>query len=635
MNQETEIRALIPNYPVSNFESAKRRILLLESLCFQLKTSEDLAKLELKKALNALKKNETREKQILEHITNLENKIIEKNRKIQEIEQKLSHTFKEKTEALETIQILKNRHELENEIALIRSERKKQSSKIVTEKLNHCEKRLNYLEPAFEKLFDKMMQLYDLSQNGRTENFDLTEFIAELRAEILSLKQKISNTEEREFFLKEAYDDSIKELLKYKSRKIGNSETRWEPDSKDGDKYDDPDEIQSADSENRELIAESEFSYSEETADKKLFEEFRKNQAVPEKTSISRTDRPLIDFFMNDLTKGSDKMRPRAAARLIDLLGEQAVPVIVKTASSTKTPYIKVALIAELAKIRTFDSKSLISIILYFLDDEDSSVRSAALDAFSQFAPITKKEHFPIIQKAMEDESSVIRRKALIIAATSKEIDPGVCCKQLLQDPDHNIRRLAVASFNSTKDPKTVMALFDVVKDENDKVSATAANTLYQIFGDVFEHFSRLKYENRVALVDNFTTYITIRFNSFFPNGNILPQSAYSLLFPPEMRIQKAESKQIKEMSREPINKSGLKKESSGEKEERKKDVEPGKYLPSFDKLSTFIQSSLMGCTIEEIGLEFSIETDILSQSIDQYISNGKIVKRGKKLFLP
>ena len=78
MNEETEIRTLIPNYPVSNFESAKRRILLLESLCFQLKTSEDLAKLELKKAQTALKKIKTREKQIHEHITNLENKILDK-----------------------------------------------------------------------------------------------------------------------------------------------------------------------------------------------------------------------------------------------------------------------------------------------------------------------------------------------------------------------------------------------------------------------------------------------------------------------------------------------------------------------------------------------------------------------------
>ena len=647
MNEETEIRTLIPNYPVSNFESAKRRILLLESLCFQLKTSEDLAKLELKKAQTALKKIKTREKQIHEHITNLENKILDKNRKIQDIDQKLSELLKEKTEARELIKTLKNGYELENEIRLIENDRKNQSSKILSEKLKHCEKRLHYLEPAYEKLFDKMMQLYDLSQNDKTENFDLTEFIAELRAEILSLKQKISNTEEREFLLKGAYEDSVSELLKYKRQKGNNSEIQWEFDRKSSDNFDDPDKIESTnrDLENEESEPESELITEPEVSDLKekngektdlnIFDKSIIKQNIPEKASISRTDQPLIDFFMNDLSKGTEKMRPRAAARLIDLLGERAVPVIVKTASATKTPYVKVALIAELAKIRTFDSNSLISVILYFLEDEDSSVRSAAIDAFSQFEPITRKEHFPIIQKAMEDESSVIRRRALVLAATSKEIDPGVCCNKLLKDPDHHIRRLAAASFNSTKDPKTVMTLFDVVQDENDDVSAAAADTLYQIFGDALKNFSKLTYENRIALVDNFTTYITIRFDTFFPNGNVLTPSDYSLLFPPEMHIQREESGQFKERSHKSLNPSGFKKVPSEEKEEKRENIKSGKNQPSFDKISKFIQSSLIGCTIEEIGLEFSIESHILKQSIDKYINDGKIVKRGKKLFLP
>ncbi|WP_158735388.1 conserved virulence factor C family protein [Alteribacillus sp. YIM 98480] len=116
-----------------------------------------------------------------------------------------------------------------------------------------------------------------------------------------------------------------------------------------------------------------------------------------------------------------------------------------------------------------------IKVTLDMLDDPDWKNRYAALE---QMDP--KEEDIPVLEKALQDEKSSIRRLAVVYLGMIEKPIVLPLLRQAMQDKSVTVRRTAGDCFSDIGDTAGIPAMIDALKDKNKLVRWRAAMFLYE-----------------------------------------------------------------------------------------------------------------------------------------------------------
>ncbi|RSL33760.1 virulence factor [Salibacterium salarium] len=110
------------------------------------------------------------------------------------------------------------------------------------------------------------------------------------------------------------------------------------------------------------------------------------------------------------------------------------------------------------------------------LDDPDWKNRYAALDKMNP-----KEKDLPVLEKALHDEKSAVRRLAVVHIGMIEEPIILPLLRQAMQDNSVTVRRTAADCFSDLGDPAGIPAMIESLQDKNKLVRWRAAMYLYEV----------------------------------------------------------------------------------------------------------------------------------------------------------
>jgi hypothetical protein len=314
-------------------------------------------------------------------------------------------------------------------------------------RLQDARARLNALEAAHDRLFQRLLELHARAARGEPAELDLASFIAELRAEVQGLQALLARAAARE-----SGDPP---------RPHPDEPSRAEPPPGPAEGM-------------RALIARL----------------------------AAAEDGPLATHLAHKLLQAGPRAeRTRAAEGLLALLGAGAAP-LVATAAARAPEELRAGLLGALGAA---GQPALWPMITGFLGDPGPSVRAAALDGAARLLdaqPEAVRQTWPgLLSRCLADLDAGVRRRALVHASGLRGVDPGSLAAGLLDDPDAGVRRVACAALAGTRQPLAQSALLGALLDEDGSVRAAAQRAAELLFGPpVADLLARPEAERRATV---------------------------------------------------------------------------------------------------------------------------------------
>jgi hypothetical protein len=555
----------------------RERIVFLECRCEQLAAANKIANTELTHVQKALAIAEQHEKTFGERQGALQALLEEKIRALAEQSQRISES-----EALRFAVESRLRSSDEERLTQARTARmeldqKQRDVAMLTSKLEDARARIETLDRAHERLYNKLFEWHSLVQSGSPDAIDLAEFIAELRAEVLSLERLLARSEARERALAAVLGAAgVDPVLASESHAV-NQPAQKTPLA-----------------DTAAIDAPATGAFSPEDMATLL-------AAVPRPS-----DRVLAERFMQELiaeaAPGVDSSRLRAGNRLVELVGPLSAPFIASIASSTREHGARAQLVRVLGKAA---DAQVLPVAARFLSDPEPEVRIAALDACAKLAGAQSSERLELVERGLNDPDARVRRRALVHLSAVRGLDPGPRCACLLTDPDSLTRRLACVTLAGTRDLDAALAVLDALLDQDEQVCRAASVAVEQIFGQQVGAWLTLPYDKRRESVARLRAYCSASRERLAPQGRLQSPELLAQVLPQFLEGEFFENQP------------------------------PPGARPTFDAIGEVLQESLSGCTPEAIARELGCDRDTLLNLVQEYVRAGLLLRRGEKLFLP
>jgi hypothetical protein len=556
-----------------NKNGLQERIVYLECRCEQLRSAAELAVSDvsrLKKEIAELEKErQFREQQRFQ----LESDIAEKSQVLRNLADQLRQmeTRRITSESEHRVMVERLENELRStQLALKQQQRKNES---YAEKFQDTKARAETLESAHERLFKKLFEWHSLVQSGSPEAVDLAEFIAELRAEVLSLERLLARSEAREA--------ALSAIL----RSAG-----FEPDTES--------QIVSA-AEQPMVVSGSESYPPQERFDSDL-------TGILE--GCKAADRVLVEQFLRELLAGGATADPLTAGRLMEMLGHRAAPFVASLAFGIQNAEARSAMVWQLGNAADPLSAP---VVTRFLSDASALVRACALDVVVKLKTDQPQDLLVQIREKLSDSDVWVRRRALIHTAALRGVDPGPLCSPLLSDPDAKIRNLACAALASTHDVHAAGSLLQALLDPDPSVVRAAANAAQKVLGPMAAGLSELPLAQRAVAVAKRRAYLAASAERLAPQGILVSSQELSRLVPKEF----------------------LTNACSAASDSPSKASLPS--VPGLERIEEVLRTSIKGCTLERIALELQCAPRLLHPVINDAVGAQRLVRRGEKFFLP
>ncbi|MBN1983963.1 MAG: HEAT repeat domain-containing protein [Chitinivibrionales bacterium] len=597
-------------------QATRQRIIFLESLCMELKAAADQSRMEADRSRKALTTVEIRFTKLNHHAEELEREVLKKGEEIIELSQKVAYAETKRTESEAGLSSFKKRMNIELQLTQLELEKERRMLQNLSGKFEDAQMRLSYLQSSYERLFEKMFELYGTIQSEQSEKFDLAEFIADMRAEIVSLEELLAHSKAREKSLQDALETNLEKL---EDQTILTHATNISLDN--GLPVD---------------MTYDSWSKTEPTSAKNDNPE---NPTMIVRELLTPSDRPLASRYIAELENGPDSVREHAGARLIELLGKHAAAFIINAARLSSSAVVRACLVSQLA---TTHDTLLLPVILRFMDDPEYTVRIAALDSCCNLASDSGTDWLATVEKGLKDVSPFVRRRAAMHTAMAKHRDAGPLCRHLLFDPDPTTRRLAAASTASTRDPQTVLALLSCIEDDNAQVLSSAAHSIEQLLAIPASEFLNAPPAERKIIVNKLAAYISSSKNTLYPDGILIEKDLLAAALPDELWRSAP-------VVQEPVPQGASESTHEDEKPQfqppqvvvveekpivKEKPAEKAAGLLPFHRIKNILQSSIFGITDEELQKELACTHQEAAETIATYMAEGKVLRRGKKLFL-
>jgi hypothetical protein len=569
----------------------RERVVFLECRCEQLSAANEIAKAELKDARKSLAAAEQRKAASASQQHAIQALLDEKIRVLSDQSRRLSESEALRM-AIEARQKL-SEEELQTQVrsARVELEQRQRDVAMLSSKLEDARTRIETLDRSHERLYAKLFEWHSLVQAGTPDAIDLAEFIAELRAEVLSLERLLARSEARERALAAMIGAAGVDSVLAAESSAANLPTHDAPAPAAV-----PPDIPAA---GACTLAAGAYTLAAGVC--------TPGDVATILAAVPRpSDRVLVERFINELTaptvNGLESSRLRAGSRLVELAGPVAAPCVASAASSTLDPGARAQLVRVLGKAADVQ---VLPVAARFLSDPEPEVRIAALDACAKLAGTQSSERLELVERGLHDPDARVRRRALVHLSAVRGLDPGPRCASLLTDPDPLTRRLACITLAGTHDLEAALAVLDALFDTDEQVCRAASVAVEQIFGQSVSALLKIPYDKRREIVARLRAYFSASRERLAPQGRLQPAEMLAPVLP-----------------------SLLASEFFTEQP-------PSNVQPTFEAIGEVLQESLSGCTPETIARELGCDLSNISNLVREYVRAGLLLRRGEKLFLP
>lgn len=346
----------------------------------------------------------------------------------------------------------------------------------------------------------------------------------------------------------------------------------------------------------------------------------------------------LRERLRRELDEGTPAMRLRAAARLVEGLGSEAAAAVEAALSAAEDPELKAALIERLAAA---GSPRSFPVIRQHLHDSSPEVRAAAAAAAARLAS-DDAERDEAISLALADGDARVRRRALIAATCLRGIDAGPWVAGLTADEDRHCRRLACIALGSTRDPAAALALVDALRDEDEGVRQAAESAARRLFGERVAEITRLSGWERGRAIARLRAWVASQPPSAWETGvevvaeEEAPREAARTVSPEEDGAETAEAEMEGDGAPAP---RGAELHREAEEREAETVAEADGASDERDRwteqIEQTLRTALRGATLAELVDVTQTTEALLSPWIETLVSQGKIVRRGRKYYFP
>ncbi len=194
-------------------------------------------------------------------------------------------------------------------------------------------------------------------------------------------------------------------------------------------------------------------------------------------TFPGRSEETLFGFSVRELSALDTTARVRAAERLEALRHPAAAPALATALHGESEPAVQVALLSALASLAKAEA---VPVVQPLLTSTAPEVRIAALKALLKLDPAAAGPH---LAAATKDPDKAVRRRASLLAlglAGTAAFDLGA---QAIRDVDADVRALAALVLGASNAEVARPLLLDAMRDPDLRVRRAASQSLSRLLG--------------------------------------------------------------------------------------------------------------------------------------------------------
>lgn len=190
-----------------------------------------------------------------------------------------------------------------------------------------------------------------------------------------------------------------------------------------------------------------------------------------------RSEETLFGFSVRELSAPDTSARVRAAERLEALRHPAAAPALATALHSEREPSVQVALLSALASLSKAEA---VPVVQPLLSSTAPDVRIAALKALLKLDPSAAGPH---LAGATKDPDKAVRRRASLLALGLSGKEALELGSQAIRDVDADVRALAALVLGASNAEVARPLLLDAMRDPELRVRRAASQSLSRLLG--------------------------------------------------------------------------------------------------------------------------------------------------------
>ncbi|MFO0599623.1 MAG: HEAT repeat domain-containing protein [Myxococcaceae bacterium] len=190
-----------------------------------------------------------------------------------------------------------------------------------------------------------------------------------------------------------------------------------------------------------------------------------------------RSEETLFGFSVRELSALDTSARVRAAERLEALRHPAAAPALATALHTETEAPVQVALLSALASLAKAEA---VPVVQPLLTSPAPDVRIAALKALLKLDPAAAGPH---LAAATKDHDKAVRRRASLLALSLSGKDALELGTQTIRDEDADVRALAALVLGASNAEVARPMLLDAMRDRELRVRRAASQSLSRLLG--------------------------------------------------------------------------------------------------------------------------------------------------------
>lgn len=190
-----------------------------------------------------------------------------------------------------------------------------------------------------------------------------------------------------------------------------------------------------------------------------------------------RSEETLFGFSVRELSSPDVQARVRAAERLVALKHPAAAPPLATALHGETEPVVQVALLAALATVAQSEA---VPVVTPLLSSRSAEVRIAALKALLVLDVTAAAPH---LAAATKDPDKAVRRRASLLALGLAGPEALQLGTEAIRDTDPQVRALAALVLGASNAEVARPLLMEAMRDTDARVRHTASQSLSRLLG--------------------------------------------------------------------------------------------------------------------------------------------------------
>jgi hypothetical protein len=347
-----------------------------------------------------------------------------------------------------------------------------------------------------------------------------------------------------------------------------------------------------------------------------------------------RSEETLFGFSVRELSSPDAPARQRAAERLKALAHPAAAPALATALHHEQTPAVLEALLAAFA---TLSGPEGLDVVRPHLSSTSPEVRIAALKALLS---LDATQAGPHLTAATRDPDRAVRRRASLLALGLKGPDALALGAEAIRDTDDEVRALAALVLGASGAETARALLLGALRDPTMKVRHAASQSLSRLLGQdvssvvALDDAQRRREVRRLARGE----VASMGFPPMPPSrlhakpAPVIVAQAPVVPAPHEAPVAVAPVAAEPRVSVAQALRAGV---AAGHQAVQVIEVDAVQELPAaVGAVHAQLQSTIRGCSLDELTHFTGLSAELVRAATSQLITQGRVQRRGHKYFV-